>query len=642
MLDLMRRKKRLKAVLWLVILSLALGMLLFFVPGANVGNYTFESDAASVDGDTIPMKDLVDQYRRALQNYSQGGKNKTDPETLKALGFGRQVLDQLINVRVVKYAAKRLGLDVSVDEVRHAVETDPRLQDPGGFIGVDRYKALLAANSIGINEFEEGVRYQLLARKIRSLVSDSIDIPDKELRAEFSRTNQEAQATFVVFKKDDFKNKVTPTEADLRAYFDANKDKYKIKEQRRVQYLLISLQALASTIPVSEKDIQDEWTREGREEMVDAAHILFEVKDTSKDAEVRAKAEAVLKRAKAGEDFAELAKKYSEDTSSAKQGGDLGPFTRGRMAKPFEDVAFALKPGEISDLVKTQFGYHIIKVLRHEIPTLEQYRKSVERAVQLNKASDLAKQKAAEAEQLALKEKDLNAIAKALKIPTEIKESGFLSRDSEPFPNGVSPSLLDEIFQLKEIGSIGKAADHPQGYAIPKLLETRLPRPPDFNESRAQVEKDYISAKQSELLQAEAKKFSAEATQLGDLEKAAKTEKLTAKTTVAFKRDMSPDTELGAVPQFNDAAFELPVGSVSGPIVLDGGQRLAVLQVKSRTPFDEAAFQKQRSEIRDRMLMGLQDMYFQEYIRRITSELEKAGKIRINPKAIEDLATMRY
>ncbi len=642
MLDLMRRKKRLKAILWLVIVSLALGMLLLFVPGANVGNVSFDASAASVAGESIPMKELIDAYSRAVKNYSAAGRNRTDPETLKALGFGRQALDALINMRVVTYAAKKLGLDVTPDEVRQAIMGNPNLRDSAGFIGVERYKALLAANNISTSDFEEEIRFMLLRKKVLNVVTDAIDVPDKELRDEFRRMNQEAKVAFVLFKKDDFKKDLKPTEAELRAYFEAHKDNYRIKEQRRAQYLLIPFQALAPTIPVTQRELEDEWAKEGREETVDAAHILLKVPDPSKDAEVRAKAQAILERAKAGEDFAQLAEKYSEDTSTAKTGGDLGPFPRGRMVKEFENVAFSLKPGQISDLVRTQFGYHIIKVLKHDIPTLEEYRKEVERTVQLSKASDLAKQKASEADQLISKQTDLSAIGKALNVPFEIKETGLLSKDSDAYTNGVSPEFLNEIFQLKEIGSIGKAVSVPQGYAIPKLAETQLPKPPDFTEARARVEKDYIDAKQGELMEAEAKKFSEEATKLGDLEKAAKQEKLTAKTSAAFKIDGAPDPDLSSAPQFNSAAFDLAVGSVSGPIQLDGGKRVAVLQVKSRTPFDESAFNAQKNGIRNRILLNLQDQYFQEYIRRVTQDLEKAGKIRINPQAVDQLATLRY
>ncbi len=642
MLDIMRRKKRLKAVLWLVILSLGMGMLLLFVPGQNVGVSGFDASAASVDGEAISMKEFASTYRRVVDSYSAGGRNKTDLETLKALGLHKQALDALINVRVVNYAGKRLGLDVSPEEIRRVVETNPNFQDRGVFVGVERYKALLAANNISVTDFEDSMRYMLMSRKIRDIVSDSLDVTDRELRDEFVRANQEAQVQFVLLKKDDYKKKAAPTDANLRAYFEANKDKYHIKEQRRAQYLLISISDIAASVPVSEREIQDEWNRQSREENVDASHILFKVPEASKDAEIKAKAEGILKRAKAGEDFAKLAEKYSEDPSSAKQGGNLGPFTRGRMVKEFEDVAFSLKPGDISGLVHTQFGYHIIKVLRHETPTLESSRQSLVRSIQLNKASDLVRQKALEAQKLAETQKDLNAIAKALNIPTEIKDTGLLDKASDPLASGISPQTLDEIFRLKEINAVGRAVEHPMGYALPKLVETQLPKPPEFGEVRAAVEKDFVETKADELMREDAKKLAEEASKTRDLEATAKRTGHASKASLSFKRDAVPDPDIpGAFSQFNAAAFELPVGGVSAPIPLDGGNKSAILQVKSRTPFSEEEFTKQKTEIRERLLNQWRDAYFQEYIRKVTESLEKSGKIRINSGAVEQALGFR-
>src|SRR4029434_511280 len=156
-LDLLRRKKRLKLFLWLVIISLGLSMLLFFVPGQGGGVGAFDSAAATVDGETITVKDYVNTYRRFIDNFSAGGKNKLDRETIKTLGLGRQALDALINVKVVNLTAEKLGLSVSPEEIRQAVETNPNFQDRGIFIGVERYKIVLAANRISVPEFEDGL-----------------------------------------------------------------------------------------------------------------------------------------------------------------------------------------------------------------------------------------------------------------------------------------------------------------------------------------------------------------------------------------------------------------------------------------------------------------------------------------------------
>jgi peptidyl-prolyl cis-trans isomerase D len=642
MLDIMRRKKRLKGILWLVIISLGLGMVLLFVPGANVGTVSFDTSAASVAGESIPMKEFVDSYRRMVQSYSAGGKNQVNPETLKALGFDMQTLQALINIRVVGYAAKRLGLEVSPQEIRDAVENNPNLQDRGQFIGVERYKALLAANSLTVTDFEDTLKYSLLMRKVRDVVSDSITVPDKDVRDEFTRANQEAQVGFLTLKQDDFKKSVKPTDADLHAYFDAHKEKYNVKEQRSAQYLLIPLSGLTPTISVTEQEVQQLWDRQEHPEMVSASHILFKVDDPAKEAEVRAKAEPVLKRAKAGEDFAALAQKYSEDTISAKNGGDLGSFARDQMVKEFADVAFALKPGEVSDLVRSQYGFHIIKVTRHEKPDLASNRASLEQSLKSEKASAIAKEKAAEAERLSASQKDLNVIAKALNVPFEIRETPLVAKESDPYLSGISQTMLDEMFRLKEVNSVGKSVDVPTGYALPKLIEVRMPKPADFNESRAAIEKDYVDAKAAELMQAEAKAISEEAKASGDLQKAAQKRKLDFKTPQNFKRDGAPDPDINPSAEFNAAAFDLAVGSISGPVGLSGN-RVAVLQIKSRTPFDEAAFDKQKVEIRDRLMSAKQDAYFQEYIRKVTDDLQKEGKIRINPKAMEEVAAQaRY
>ena len=637
MLDLMRRKTRLKAVLWLVIIGLALGMLLLFVPGGQMGDSGMGSAAATVDGQPIPLKDFWQTYRRVLDNYSAGGRNRLDPEMIKALGIGKMALDSLITAKVLDYEARRMGLTVTPDELRRAIETYPGFQDRGAFIGVERYRAVLAANSLTVTEFENNVRNSLLGRKLQNVLADSVEVSDKEIRDEFIRQNQEAQVQFVVFRKDDFKKDVKPTETELRAYFDKNKDKYFIKEQRKVRYLLLSIPELAPTIKVTENDIQDAWARQPHDETVDASHILFKLEDPSKDAEVRAKAEQVLKQIQAGGDFAELARKYSEDTGSAQQGGNLGPFTRGRMVREFENVAFSLKPGEVSGLVRTQFGYHIIKVLNREVPTLEANRKSIEASIQQQRASEVAKAKAAEAARLTETNKDLNAVAKSLGVPAQVRETDLMAKNSDPLANGISQQMLDEVFQLKEINSIGKPVEHPMGQAIPQLMETRLPKPPDFAEARAAVEKDLIDARAGELMQAEAKKLSGEAVQAASLEAAAKKDRLTVQTSKPFKKTGASEPELASSQAATADAFSLPVGGISAPIPIEGGNREIVLQVKSRTPFDEEAFNKQKAELRTRLLSVLREAYFQDYIRQVTDGLEKSGKIRINTRAVDQV-----
>ncbi len=440
-----------------------------------------------------------------------------------------------------------------------------------------------------------------------------------------------------MLKKDDFKKRVKPVEADLQAYFESHKEAYRVKEKRKIQYLLVRTSQIIPSIKVTEQEIKQEWDKTPHPETVSVAHILFKPSDPAKNSDTKATAEKVLKMAKSGKDFGELAKNYSADAASNGKGGILPPFSRGQglVPKEFEDIAFSLKPGEISEVVQSGAGYHIIKLLSHDTPTLESNRISIVNSIQQSKAREQAKQKTEEAANAAGKQKDLVSAGKNLGDIAEVRETKPFSKEDNAFQFDISEDLKNEAFEMKEVNTIGKPVEHTLGYAIPKLLEVQMARPGEFSESRAQVEKDYIENKSKELMQAEAKKISEDARKQSNLGKVAKEMNWNVKTSQAFKYNGTPDPEIGSNPAFNSAAFELPVGSVSTPIALM--DNTAVFQVMSRTPLDEAAFQKEKPQLRERLLAAKEDSYFQEHLTKVTDELEKAGKIRINPKALEQL-----
>jgi peptidyl-prolyl cis-trans isomerase D len=639
MLDIMRRKQRLKLVLWAVIASLGLGMLLFFIPGANMGDDTADNSAATVDGQTISLRDYMNAYRKAVDRVNSNGRNQVDPEMLRSMGFPKQVLDDMIATKVMKLIATRFGIGVSPAEIQRAIETHPSFQLEGKFIGVDSYKALLTSNNFSVTDFEEDISKVLLMKKLRDILTDSLDVSERELREEFSRTSQKTRVEYALLKQAEYKKRITPTEAELRSYFDGHKDAYRVKERRRAQYLLVPFAQFFPDLQVTDKEIEAEWNRQPHDETVDVAHILFNVSDSAHEAAVKAKAEEVLKRVKAGEDFAALAKKYSEDTQSSAKGGSLATLHRGKgqTLTEFEDAAFALKPGETSGLVRTESGFHIIKVFKHDKPSIQSSRVGLIMSIQLKKARDLAKKSAEDAGRQLAKQNDLGVAAGALNAKTEIKETRLIKNDDSPVDAGVSEALRDEIFALKAKDSIGKVVEDTMGYAIPKLLEVALPRPGDFAEFRDQIATDYADFKSKELLQADAQKLSQEASRQGSLETAARAMGLSTKTSDEFALSGTPSAEIGANSEFTRAAFDLEPGAVSAPQPIF--DNVAVFQVKSRTPFDESAYQKMRPELRTRLLQSMQDPYFQSYIRRATEDMEKAGKIRMNSKALDQVAS---
>jgi peptidyl-prolyl cis-trans isomerase D len=638
MLDIMRRQKRLKLILWAVIAGLTLTMGAFFVPGINMSSDSSDSDAATIDGNAISMREYLSAYYKKVERLRKSEKNLT-PDALKNMGIPKKVLDEMVSNKVLDILAKRFGIEVTPAEVRQAVQSNPNLQFEGKFIGVDRYKALLAENDLTAEDYEGEISRMQLIRKLSEIITDSLDVGEREMREEFIRSNQKTQVDYVLFKKTDYGKSIKPTEAELRSYFDAHKDAYRVMEKRRVQYLAIPAPQFLSSIQVTQAEIEAEWNKWPHGETVEASHIFFTVRGGAKDADIKAKAEEVLKRVKAGEDFAALATKYSEDKGTAARGGSLGPIRRGQTDKDFEAAAFSLKPGEISGLVRSQFGYHIIKVTKHETPSIESNRANLASAVQINKAQDQAKSKAEEAFRLLEKQNDLGQVAGKLGVKTEIKETAPFAKSDNPFDFGISQAMRDEIFEMKAVNSIGKPVEYPAGYAVPKLIEVQMARPADFAESKSMVEKEYAEVKGNDLLLANANKLSEEAKKLGSLEKAAKAMKLSIKTSQEFTEAGTPDIEIGTNTPFNQAAFDLEVGGISAPKPIYGN--MAVFQVKSRTPIDESAYKKEKGELRMKLLQSLREPYFQDYIQRAMEGLEKSGKIRVNPKAVER-ASMYY
>jgi len=638
MLDLMRRKKRLKLILWLVIAALALSMLIFFVPGTNMsGLFDAPGVVASVEGRKITAQDFSRLYRRVSNNYRNA--NNMDAETLRYMGLPGQVLNELVNYDVMEIIAKRFGITLSKDEIFRAIENNPNLQIDGKFIGVESYKALLAQNGFTAAEFEGELRRLKLQDKVRALVTSAVSVNDSEIRNTYQRATQKIQMDYVLFKKDDFKKRVKPAPADVEAWFNGHKDSYTVKEKRNAEYILIPFGQFISQIEVTEDDLRREWDSVPHEESVEAAHILFFVGDGADDATVKEKAEKVLKLAQSGRDFGKLAKEYSEDRGSAENEGYLGSFTRGQMVPEFENAAFALEPGKLSGLVRSQYGYHIIKSLWHNNPTFESSREQLTAMAGDRKLAELVRQKAEEARAAAMKQPDLREAIKSLGFTVEIRETGLRQKEDAASDAGLSPEMLDEIFALREIGSIGNPVEHTQGFAVPKLAQVELPRPGTFDEFRQQAENEYIDSKAKELMDAEAQKLSEEGIRQSNLTAAAKAQGLSVKTSQEFTVDGTPDQEVGFNSSFNQAVFALETGAVSSPQPVQND--VAVFQVKSRSPFDEAAFEEQKTALRAQLLENRQETYFQEYFNRAREEMTKSGKITINQKALDE-ASLRY
>jgi peptidyl-prolyl cis-trans isomerase D len=633
MLDRMRRHRDwLKWSLGLVCVAFVLFYIPDFLHGTGADAAAGDT-IAKVEGQEITAGDFRRTYQAQLQQYRAAYGASMSDQLLKQLGVEQQILQQMVDERAALAEADRLGIQASDEEVRQRIFSMPAFQDNGAFIGDARYQQLLRMQRPPMipSEFEDNVRHQLEIEKLRGSLTDWLSVGDKELEQEYRRRNDKVKLAVVSFTADSFRAQVTANDAEVAAYFDGHKNDFKIPEKRKIRYLLIDVDALRAKVVVPQGDVEraynnglDQYTTP---EQVRASHILLKTEGKD-DAAVKAKAEDVLKQARAGADFAELAKKYSDDEASAKNGGDLDYFGRGRMVAEFDTAAFAMQPGQISDLVKTQYGYHIIKLVDKKnatTRTLAEVRQQITDQLAYERAQAQAADLSQTLEKQISKPADLDKAAKAQGLT--VQESGFFARDEPILGLGPSPEAANKAFEMKQ-GDVSGPLRASRGFVFETLVAKQDPYVPKVDEVRERVRDEVIKQKAREASRAKAAAIAAKLKSAGDFEQAAKAAGLDAKTTDLIARD-TPIPDLGNAPAVEDAAFKLAVGAVSDPIATDSGTAvIKVLEKKEVTP-EEWTTSKDR--FRDELLTDRRSRFFSAYMAKAKQKM----KIEVNREALQ-------
>src|SRR5215216_3871597 len=370
MLDTMRRHKNwLKWSLALVVLAFVALYFPSYMDDPTMIGATPSDVVATVNSKDIRGVEFQRRYQNQIQAYQQQYGGNINEQLLRQLGIDQQILQQMVDEQAALAEAERQGIRVSDEELAQQIFSIPGLQENGRFIGEQRYEQLLASQypPMTKNDFEENLRRSMMIDKLRAALTDWMAVSDAELEREYRTRNEKVKLQVVALTADKFRDKVTVNDADLTAYYAAHQAEYRKGEQRKIRYLLVDRDQMRARITITPQEIQNYYNSNIQQfqiaEQVRASHILLKT-DGKDEAAVRKQAEDILKQAKApNADFAALATKYSEDEGSKANGGDLDYFTKGRMVPEFEQAAFAMQPGQVSDLVKSQFGFHIIKVV---------------------------------------------------------------------------------------------------------------------------------------------------------------------------------------------------------------------------------------------------------------------------------------
>ncbi len=613
-----------------------LAFIIFYIPDFLRGS---GADAASgdtiarVDGQEISTGEFRRTYQAQLQAYRSAYGANMSEQLLKQLGVEQQILQQMVDERAALAEAERLNITASDEEVRQAILTMPAFQENGSFIGDQRYQQLLRMQRppMTASEFEESVRRQLTVQKLRASLTDWMSVPDKELEQEYRRRNDKVKLAVVSFTADSFRNQVQVSDGDVAAYFDAHKDEFKIPEKRKIRYALIDIDAMRAKVNVPTADVERAYNNNIEQystpEQVRASHILLKTSGKD-DAAVKAKAEDILKQAKSGADFAELAKKYSEDEGSAKNGGDLDYFGRGRMVPEFDQAVFAMQPGEISDLVKTQYGYHIIKLIDKKNATtrpLQDVRQQIVDQLAYEKAQAQAADLAENLSKQISKPADLDRVAKANGLA--VQESGFFARDEPILGLGPAPEAAAKAFDMKQ-GEVAGPLRSSRGFVFETLVAKQDPYVPKLDEVKERVRDEVVKNKAREVATTKAGEIAAKLKAAPDFEKAAKAAGLEAKTTDLIARD-APIPDLGVSPAVEDKAFSQPVGSVSDAIATDTGT--AVIKVLERKEVTPDEWKSAKDTFREQLLTDRRNRFFASYMVKAKQKM----KIEVNRDTLQ-------
>ena len=627
------RNRWIKITMGVILVLICVSMVVTLIPGLMNGTGASSPDAlATVAGQSITAADFQQQFDQATRSQSI-------PTMLRS-AYAKQILDQMIFQRALEYEASEMGLRVTPEEEAQRIKEILPDAWSGNTWLKDRYATEVQTRTgMDVSEFESLLREEMLVDKFRQLVTDGITVSQPEIEQEFRWRNEKVTISYALVKPADLASSIHPSDAELSTWFTKNLSRYQMPEKRSARYALLDLAKLRAATTVTDDTLRayynshiDEYKVENRAHV---EHILFKTvgKTDAEIAEIRQKAADVLKQAKHGTNFEDLAKKYSEDDGTKPKGGDLGWIVDGQTVPEFQQAAFTLPKGAISDLVKTQYGFHIIKVLDRETAhtkSFEEVRDSILQTTLDQKvnteASDISNQMAAAVRQS--DRQSLDDLAK--KFHLEVGDAPAASMTDTIMPLGNSQELHQTLFSLR-LGELSQPIQIDTGFVIITPKNVSPAHQATLAEVHDQALADYQHERSIDLARSRAEELSKRVRAGEDFDKVASSLGLTTKKSDPFARNGSiPD--VGTSRQLA-VAFTLPVGQTGSPI--QSGENWVVFRTLSHETPDPADLAKQASDLRQQLLQTKQNAAFEAFHTSLVNRLTQEGKLSINTDAVD-------
>ena len=597
------------------------------------GGANSSGEVASVEGVPITAQHFVQRYQLQERIYRAQFGEQFNPGLMKQLGLDEMVLQGLIQEVLLAVEADRQGLIVTDRELSEQILKDPSFQSNGQFIGRQAYLTLLRQNGLTPQDYEAQMRQALLRDKLQGMLMDGVTLSPQELKQEYRQRNEKSTFEYFFIPRSEFVEQDAVGDEDAAAFFETHQEDYYLPVQRKARYMTITPQSFLATVNVTDREIERYYNRNiylyETSEQVGASHILFKTAEKDEE-EVRSNAEAVLAQLQSGADFAELAKKHSEDTS-ADNGGSLGLFGRGEMVPEFEQAAFSMDVGQVSDLVRSTYGFHIIKVTQKQDPLtrpLDSVRDEILNTLRMEKAQDKMEEAVGSASAFLQDMKSLEALAQ--RYPTvQLQETSFFGREDTIPQLGNSPEARKLAFDLN-IGEVSPAIRIGTGYAFFEILEENEPRIPSLDEIKERVRADLVQERAMKSALNRAEEIAGKLRSGQKVDSVAKGSGLELKTSESFiSTTILP--EAGRSPAVADVAFSSELNSFSHPARSENGY--VVLRVLERTGFSPEEFESEKNSFSEQLLSEKRQRAWSAYLQ----ELQRRYAVRIDREALRQL-----
>lgn len=640
MLDLIRKKQKttvVKVVFW-VIIATFIGTI-FLVWGKGDEQTREFTVAAEVNGSEISFDEFKSTYNNMYNFYRNiYGQNFT-PELERQLRLPEQAINSLIDQTLLLQEADRLNLSVSKEAVVESIAAIPAFQVDGVF-NKQQYLSVLTYQRLKPELFEQMQKQQILVQMTRQALEDGVTVGDEDVANEYRRLNEQINLEYIPFAANGFRDQVQLSEEQIEQYYTEHQEAFRVPEQRALRFVQLDPKQYRSEVIVDEAGVQHYYDRHLSQfeipEQVAAAHILIKVSADADEATVASRlalATSVLAKAQTG-DFKKLAQQYSDDKATAANGGALGFFTRGAMDSSFEEAAFALRAGELSGVVKSQFGYHIIKGqgrIESGFKALADVEPEIKEALIAEESERIAYEKAMDAYNVNRKSGSLATIAESLNL--SVVETGLFQRAGAIPAIGSNDDLTQRIFSAQS-GDLIAPVRGSGGIYICEVVEIKESHIPELSVVKELVEAELLNGESVALAQQKAEQ-ALEKVLAGTPLKSVTPKGAAVKETGLFSRvlgDFVPT--LGNVSGLSEAAFALTVQDAVAKQLFTINNTFYVVRLKQLQPANPTGLTQEESDrLRNTVLATKRD----ELLKTKIATLRESADVTIAPTILRSI-----